>query len=104
MRTLPGKTLSRTIADYLGLSEEALRDGIRSGSTVLEAVASTGRTVEGLRLALVTAIDAGLYKAVREGRLSLSRAAVLQAGATAWADRIIGAEGRAAGRRLAASA
>jgi len=41
---------------------------------VLEAVASTGRTVEGLRLALVTAIDSGLYKAVREGRLSLSRA------------------------------
>jgi hypothetical protein len=91
MTRLPGKSLSRAIADYLGLSEDALRSGVRSGSSLLDAVAATGRSVEGLRQALVAAIDAGLYKAVREGRLSLARAAALQAGSWSRADRIISA-------------
>jgi hypothetical protein len=91
MTHLPGRSLSRAIADYLGLSEDALRDGVRSGSTLLDAVAATGRSVEGLRLALVAAIDAGLYAAVRDGRLSLSRAAALQAGSRERADRILAA-------------
>ncbi len=90
MSTTPGKSLSHAIADYLGLSDEALRDGLRSGSTLVDAVAATGRTVDGLRRAIAAALDAGLYKAVRDGRLTLTRAATLQTHSLERADRIIG--------------
>lgn len=90
MSAVPGRSLSHAIADYLGLTDDALRDGLRSGSTLLDAVAATGRTVDGLRRAVAEALDAGLYKAVRDGRLTVARAAALQAHTGERADRIIG--------------
>jgi polyhydroxyalkanoate synthesis regulator phasin len=57
-------------ATYLGLSEEELRESLRSGETLAEIATGQGKTAEGLTQAMVDAATADLEQAVADGRLT----------------------------------
>jgi polyhydroxyalkanoate synthesis regulator phasin len=57
-------------ATYLGLSEEELRESLRSGETLAEIATELDKTVEGLTQAMVDAATADLEQAVADGRLT----------------------------------
>jgi hypothetical protein len=57
-------------AGYLGISEDALRASLREGSTLAEIAEEKGKSVEGLKDALVAAAKADLAEAVEDGRIT----------------------------------
>jgi flagellar hook-length control protein FliK len=60
-------------ADYLGITDEALRTSLREGSTLAEIAQEKGKSVDGLKAALVAAAKADLAQAVEDGRLTEAR-------------------------------
>jgi hypothetical protein len=58
------------VATYLGLSADALRDELRSGTTLAALAAERGKTVDGLVDAIVAAETRRLQEAVAAGRLT----------------------------------
>jgi polyhydroxyalkanoate synthesis regulator phasin len=57
-------------ASYLGLSEAALRSRLNSGQTLAQIAKAEGKSVNGLKAALVKDVKDKLDAAVRDGRLS----------------------------------
>lgn len=57
-------------ADYLGLTDEALKTSLRAGSTLAEIAEEQGKPVDGLKAALVAAAKADLADAVEDGRIT----------------------------------
>jgi hypothetical protein len=57
-------------ASYLGLSEAALRSRLNSGQTLAQIAKAQGKSVDGLKEALVKDVKEKLDSAVAEGRLS----------------------------------
>ncbi len=57
-------------ASYLGLSERALRDQLWSGKSLSDVAKAQGKSVNGLKSALVSAIRSNLDEAVKDGRLT----------------------------------
>jgi hypothetical protein len=57
-------------ANYLGLSEAALRSRLNSGQTLAQIAKAEGKSVDGLKAALVKDVKDKLGAAVRDGRLS----------------------------------
>lgn len=57
-------------AEYLGITEEALREQLRDGKTLAEAANSAGKSVEGLVDALVADAEEKLDAAQAAGRLT----------------------------------
>jgi flagellar hook-length control protein FliK len=57
-------------ASYLGVTEAALRTNLREGSTLAEIAKEKGKSVDGLKAALVAAAKADLAEAVKDGRLT----------------------------------
>lgn len=68
-----------TAADYLGITEETLRTSLREGSTLAEIAEDKGKSVDGLKNALVTAAKADLAEAVEDGRLTAAHQAEIVA-------------------------
>jgi len=66
-------------ADYLGITEEALRTSLREGSTLAEIADEKGKSVDGLKDALVAAAKADLAEAVEDGRLTAAQQAEIVA-------------------------
>jgi len=66
-------------ADYLGITEEALRTSLREGSTLAEVAEEKGKSVDGLKDALVAAAKADLEEAVEDGRLTEAQQAEIVA-------------------------
>jgi flagellar hook-length control protein FliK len=66
-------------ASYLGVTEAALRTSLRGGSTLAEIAKSKGKSVDGLKDALVAAVQADLAQAVKDGRLSEAQRAEIAA-------------------------
>jgi len=62
-------------ADYLGITEGALRTSLRGGSTLAELAEEKGKSVDGLKDALVAAAKADLAEAVEDGRLTAAQQA-----------------------------
>jgi hypothetical protein len=67
-------------ASYLGLSEDALRDRLHSGSTLADVAKAQGKTVDGLVDALVADEKQELEQAVKDGRLTAAQAQRLEQG------------------------
>jgi polyhydroxyalkanoate synthesis regulator phasin len=67
-------------ADYLGMSEEELREQLADGTTLAEVAKAHDKSVDGLVDALVNATDARLDEAVEEGHLSQEQADELKKG------------------------
>jgi hypothetical protein len=61
-------------ADYLGISEDDLRDELADGSSLSDIARDEGKSVEGLVQALVDAAEERIDDAVAAGRLSEEQA------------------------------
>lgn len=57
-------------ASYLGVTEAALRTSLRDGSTLADITKAKGKSVDGLKNALVAAAKADLAQAVKDGRVT----------------------------------
>lgn len=57
-------------ATYLGLSEDQLRTQLESGKTLAEIARAQGKSVDGLKAALLEDAQAKLDRAVQDGRLT----------------------------------
>ena len=66
-------------ATYLGLTEAALRTSLETGSTLAEIAEDKGKSVAGLKNALVAAAKADLAEAVEDGRLTAAQQAKIVA-------------------------
>jgi len=64
-----------TAASYLGVTEAALRTSLRDGSTLAELAQEKGKSVDGLKAALLAAAKADLAEAVEDGRLTAAQQA-----------------------------
>jgi hypothetical protein len=69
-----GFELSETAADYLGLSEEQVRNRLANGRSLAEIAEAEGKSVDGLVDALVDAQESALDEAVDAGRITESQA------------------------------
>ena len=66
-------------ASYLGVTKAALRTGLSGGSTLAEIAKAKGKSVDGLKDALVAAAKADIAQAVKDGRLTAARHAEILA-------------------------
>jgi len=57
-------------ASYLGVTEAALETSLSNGSTLADIATEKGKSVAGLKAALVTAAKADIAQAVKDGRLT----------------------------------
>ena len=57
-------------ASYLGITEAALKTKLSEGSTLAEITKEQGKSVHGLKAALVASAQADLAQAVKDGRLT----------------------------------
>jgi hypothetical protein len=81
-----GPSPFETAATYLGISEEALRHDLFSGSTLAKLAAGKGKTVAGLEGAMLAPLRARLAAGVRAGRLTSEQSAHIMDAATARLD------------------
>jgi hypothetical protein len=79
-------------ADYLGITEAALRTSLREGSTLAEIAEEKGKPVDGLKAALVAAAKADLEEAVEDGRLTEAQQAEIVAGLPERIDDLVDGE------------
>jgi hypothetical protein len=57
-------------ASYLGITEAELKTSLSDGSTLAEIAQAKGKSVDGLKAALVAAAKSDLARAVKDGRLT----------------------------------
>ncbi len=76
-------------ASYLGITEEALRTSLSDGSTLAEIAKANGKTVDGLKDALVAAAKADLAQAVEDGRLTAAQQAEILADLSSRIDGLV---------------
>ena len=57
-------------ASYLGVTEAALKTSLSDGSTLADIAKEKGKSVDGLKAALVASAKADLAQAVKDGRLT----------------------------------
>ena len=62
--------LFRTAADYLKLTPQALLEQLRAGKSLAEIAADRGKSVDGLKQAILAAVKTHLDKRIAAGRLS----------------------------------
>jgi hypothetical protein len=62
-------------AEYLGLTEDALRSRLAGGKTLAQIAEAEGKSVAGLQQALVADVKARLAAAVKDGKLTEEQAA-----------------------------
>jgi hypothetical protein len=74
-------------ASYLGITEAALQTSLNDGSTLADIAKEKGKSVDGLKDALVAAAKADLAQAVKDGRLTEAQQTKILADLT---DRIDG--------------
>lgn len=63
----------KVVSDYVGLSPKELREQLRSGKSLAQVATAQGKTVDGLKQAILTAAKTRLDKAVANGRLTAER-------------------------------
>jgi hypothetical protein len=63
----PGADLLETAADYLGMTEAAVREALRDGKSLADLAEDKGKSVDGLKRALRNAIREDADQAVEDG-------------------------------------
>lgn len=76
-------------ASYLGVTEAALRTSLAGGSTLAEIAKDKGKSVDGLKAALVTAAKAEIAQAVKDGRLTEAQQTEILAGLPSRIDDLV---------------
>lgn len=61
-------------ADYLGLDAQTVRDKLRSGQSLADVAKAQGKSVDGLKQAMLASVKERLDTAVKEGRLTSDQA------------------------------
>ena len=80
-------------ADYLGLAEDELHERLRNGDSLAEIAEAEGRSIAGLKLALVAAAKERLDEAVAEGRITASQRDELLEQLESKVDDLVNGEG-----------
>jgi hypothetical protein len=80
-------------ADYLGLTEGELHERLRNGDSLAEIAEAEGRSVAGLKLALVAAAKERLDEAVADGRITAARRDELLEQLESKVDDLVSGEG-----------
>jgi lambda repressor-like predicted transcriptional regulator len=71
---LPGADLMETAADYLGMTQADVRAALRDGKSLADLAKDKGKSVDGLKQALRTAIRKDADEAVEDGVLTKKQA------------------------------
>ena len=79
-------------AKYLGVTEAELRTSLSNGSTLADIAKEKGKSVDGLKNALVAAAKADLAQAVKDGRLTEAQQTDLLAGLSDRIDGLVNGE------------
>ena len=79
-------------ASYLGITEAALKTKLSEGSTLAEIAKQQGKSVDGLKAALVASAKADLAQAVKDGRLTESQQTKILADLTDRIDELVNGE------------
>ncbi len=74
-----GAVVARAAADYIGISRTALAAARHDGLSLAQIAAKNGKTVAGLRKAVVAAVQTRLDAAVKAGKVTGAQADRLQA-------------------------
>jgi hypothetical protein len=78
-------------ADYLGLTDEALKTSL-ADSTLAEIAAEQGKSIDGLKAALTAAAKADIAEAVEDGRLTAAQQTEILAGLSERIDDLVNSE------------
>jgi len=65
--------LMKAAGEYVGMSRSELRAELKAGKSLAQVAASRGKSVEGLKAALLSAVRANLDQLVTSGQLSAER-------------------------------
>ena len=76
-------------ADYLGLSRAELKAELKQGTTLAGLAAAKGKTVDGLKSAMLAKATDRLAKAAAQGRITAEQSAKRLARLTALVDKIV---------------
>jgi hypothetical protein len=79
-------------ASYLGVTEEALRTSLSNGSTLADIAKEQGKSVAGLKAALVAAAKADIAQAVKDGKLTEAQQTELLADLSERIDGLVNGE------------
>ena len=90
-------------AAYLGVTPVALRTELRSGKSLAQVATAKGKSVDGLKTALVAAIKTKVDAAKAAGKLDAARADRLLQRAPQLVERLVNAKPRARAQRAKAA-
>ena len=76
-------------ASYLGLSETALHEQLRSGKSLADVAKAQGKSIGGLKQAILSDVQSRFDQAVKDGHLTSSQRDQLLAGLKAHLDELI---------------
>ena len=79
-------------ASYLGITQAALKTSLSDGSTLADIAKEKGKSVDGLKAALVADAKADLAQAVKDGRLTEAQQTELLAGLSDRIDGLVNGE------------
>jgi urease accessory protein UreF len=85
------------VASYLGLTPAQLRDQLRSGKSLAQIATTQGKSVDGLKAAILAGAKARLDKAVAAGRLTAAQETTLLVQLSAHLDQLVDRTGAPAG-------
>jgi DNA-binding CsgD family transcriptional regulator len=83
------KPIGAAVASYLGLSRAELLTQLRSGKSLAQIAGAQGKTVSGLKTAILNAAKSRLDRAVAAGRLTAAQEKNLLAKLQARLDRLV---------------
>jgi hypothetical protein len=79
----------KDVTTYLGLTPQALMTQLRSGKTLADIATAQGKTADGLKAAITSAVTTQLDAAVTAGKLSKDQETKVLAGLTAKLDDFV---------------
>ena len=79
-------------ASYLGVTEAALETSLNGGSTLADIAKEKGKSVAGLKAALIAAAKADLAQAVKDGRLTEAQQTAMLADVSDRIDGLVNGE------------
>jgi lambda repressor-like predicted transcriptional regulator len=91
---LAGPDLLDTAADYLGMTEAAVREALRDGKSLADLAKAKGKSVDGLKNALRNEIRKDADQAVEDGELTRAQADRLVEKFSNALDKLVEASGR----------
>jgi polyhydroxyalkanoate synthesis regulator phasin len=87
------RILATAVAGYLGLSETELKTQVESGKSLAQIATAQGKSVEGLKAAIVADAKSKLDQAVSAGKITAAQAKTMLAELTSHVDDLVNLTG-----------